>query len=599
LKMTAEFDRRRFLQIGGGLTMAGVLAACTSSSSPKSSKSPSAAPSASGGSSASASSSAASSASAVTTPGGTTGSSLSVLVTDVATSLDRDSSQATGGPGLSSISMNVMEPLIGFKNLPNGANFTQDLAGLPGSLQPRLATSFSQTGPTTWRFILRQGVVNSLGSKFTSADVLYTFNRAYSISGQTTAALYVATTGGLLPATKVAKTITTEIVAVDDYTVDFNLFAVTGLFPTMLAVWNQYIFDSTTMKAHATTADPWSHDWMNAGNAAGFGPYQLKQLTPGASATLVADPNYWRGQPKYTTINISASSNGSAQLAAIESGSAQVAEGLTAESLKTLQKSPTVSVAGGYTNKLLELFMNYNYAPWNSPGNVALRQAVAYALPYDEIINGVYPDVARRSYSHVPSTFDGYTAINTYSTDLDKAKALMVTAGFPGGKGLSASMEGLQLYWSNDQTDLQTVATYVKSALASIGIPITLNPITPTVFATKKGGKSMPMVLDPGDNPLIPDALYLIRTFYVTPSAGGLVDEGNYSNSEVDTMAVTAFAQTGAPRTTAAAAIQKILMDQLPAIPVAELQATVALKKGIVGYVPLDQTNVTEYQWLT
>jgi peptide/nickel transport system substrate-binding protein len=580
LKVTADFDRRRFLQIGGGLTMAGLLAACT------------------GGSSSSKGSSS-SSASVSPTAGGKNGNTLSVLVNNVATSLDRDSSQATGGPGLTSISMNVQEGLIGFKNLPDGVNFAQDLAGLPGSLQPRLAESFSQTGPKTWRFKLRQGIVNAAGSKFTSADVIYTFNRAYSISGQTTAALYVATTGGLLTSTKVAKTLTTEVVAIDDYTVDFNLFSVTGLFPTMLAVWNQYIFDSTVMKAHATAADPWSHDWCNAGNTAGFGPYTLKSLVPSTSATLVADPNYWRGTPQFTTINITAVTNASAQLAAIQAGSAQSAEGLTAESLKTLEKSPTVSVAGGYTNKLLELFLNYNYAPWNSPGNVALRQAIAYALPYDEIVNGVYPDVARRAYSQVPSTFDGYLANKTYTTDLTKAKALMVTAGFPGGAGLSADMPGLQLFWSNDQTDLQNVATYIKSALASIGIPITLNPIPPTVFATRKASKKdLPMVLDPGDNPLIPDAMYLIQTFYVPPAAGGLVNEGNYNNAQVSAMTATGFTQLGSDRKATAAAIQKILMEELPAIPVAELQATAAFKKGIVGYVPLDQTNVTEYQWL-
>jgi peptide/nickel transport system substrate-binding protein len=581
LKMTVEFDRRRFLQIGGGLTLAGVLAACTGSSGSKSSSSRSG----SGSSSAAA--------------GGKNGTTLSVLVNNIATSLDRDSSQATGGPGLSSISMNVMEPLIGFKMTPNGDNFSQDYAGLPGTLQPRLAESFSQTGPMTWRFKLRQGIVNAAGSKFTSADVIYTFNRAYSVSGQTTAALYVATTGGVLPSTKVAKTLTTEVVAVDDYTVDFNLFAITGLFPTMLAVWNQYIMDSTVMKAHATTADPWSHDWMNAGNAAGFGPYTLKSLVPSTSATLIADPNYYGAKPQFTTINITAATNASAQLAAIQAGSAQEAEALTAESLKTLEKSPTVTVVGGYTNKQLEMFMNYNYAPWNSPGNIALRQAVAYALPYDQIIDGVYPDVARRAYSHVPSTFEGYVADKTYSTDLAKAKALMVTAGFPGGAGLTADMPGLQLFWSNDQTDLVTVATYIKSALASIGIPITLNPITPTVFATRKSGKKdLPMVLDPGDNPLIPDAMYLIQTFFVPPAAGGLVNEGNYNNSTVNAMTATGFKALGDARKSAAAAIQKIMMQELPAIPVAELKATAAVKKGIVGYIPLNQTNVTEYQWL-
>jgi peptide/nickel transport system substrate-binding protein len=570
-----DISRRRLIQIGGVTLGAWTLAACSSSSSPSS----------------------------TSTSAPKAGQTLSVLTTSVASALDRDSSQGSTS-GLAEINMNVQDALVAFQLVPDGAVTKRVLTGLPGTLQPRMATSWKQLGPLKWQFTLRQGVVNHLGHEFTSADVVYTFARAMSVSGQTTASAYVATTGGVLPpvlptSPASAKTLTDQVVAVDKYTVEFNLDADTGLFPTILGVWNQYIFDSTEMKAHATASDPWSHNWCNAGNAVGFGPYYLDKLVPNSSAVLKATPNFWAGAPVYTTINITATTSPSAQLAAIEAGSTNMAEGLAYQSLKTLENSSSVQVVGGYTNKLVEMFINYDDAPWNGANTKLLRQAVAYAVPYDQILNGVYPGFSRRAYSHVPSTFGGYVATRTYSTNLDQAKSLMSQAGFPGGKGLNSSMPGLQLYYANDQPDLATIAVYIRAALASIGMPITLQPVTEAVFSTRKlVKKDLPMVLDSSDNPLIPDALYMIRTFFIPNSAGGLIDEGNYNNPTVNSLTAKGFKEVGSPRDAIAAQIQQIMMGDLPAVPLAEVEATAVVQKGITGYVPTDQQNVALFEFL-
>ncbi len=570
-----EISRRRLIQLGGLALGSWGLAACSSTSTPGS---------------------AASSAPKK-------GQTLSVLTTSVAAALDRDSSEGSTS-GLVEINMNVQDSLVGFRLVPDGAITRQDLTGLPGSLQPRLAVSWKQLSPLKWQFKLRQGVVNHLGHEFTSADVVYTFARAMSRTGQTTASAYVATTGGVIPpasptAPAASKVLTNQVVAIDKYTVEFNLFAETGLFPTILGVWDQYIFDSTEMKKHATASDPWSHDWCNAGNAVGFGPYYLDKLVPNSSAVLKATPNFYAGTPIYTTVSITATTSPSAQLAAVQAGSADMAEGMAAQAMKTLESSSAVRVVGGYTNKIIELFINYNDAPWSGPNTKLLRQAVAYAVPYDQILSGVYPGISRRAYSQVPSTFGGYVATSTYSTDLSKAKSLLKQAGYPGGKGLDSSMPGLQLYYASDQADLATIAVYIRSALASIGIPITLQPVTEAVYSTRKlVKKDLPMVLDASDNPLIPDALYMIQTFFVPNTAGGLIDEGNYDNPTVNSLTTRGFKEVGSPRDAIAAQVQRIMMSDLPAIPLAEVEAAAVVKKGITGYVPNDQENVALFEFL-
>jgi peptide/nickel transport system substrate-binding protein len=526
------------------------------------------------------------------------GRTLSVLTVAVAASLDRDSSQASSS-GLTETSLNCTDPLVGFKLDRQGPITLRDLGGLPNSLQPRLALSWEKVGDLKWRFKLRQGVVNHLGHEFTADDVVWSFARSKSRSGQVTASAYVATTGGIFAEDAKDTVLKNEVVAVDKYTVEFNLAANTGLFPTVLAIWSQYILDSTEYKKHATADDPWAHKWGNEGYIAGFGPYYVEKLTPNAAMTLKATPNYYGDAPVFTTINITASTNPSAMLAAIQSGSVDFVEGLSPQAIKTLENSTAAQSVGGYTNKIMELFLNYNDAPWNGPKAKFIRQAVAYALPYDDILKSVYPGISRRARSHVPSTFRGYVAVNTYETNVAKAKELMVQAGYPNGQGLKADMPGLQLHYPDNIPDMASVAIYVRSALAAIGIPLTLQPITPAVFSTRKLVKrDLPMVLDPSDNPNIPDALYMVQTFFVPKSAGGLIDEGNYNNETVNKLTSAGFTQTGSERDTAAAEIQKIMMEELPAVPIAEVEAYAVAKKGINGYVPQDALNVTQFQYL-
>ena len=148
-------------------------------------------------------------------------------------------------------------------------------------------------------------------------------------------------------------------------------------------------------------------------------------------------PDYYRGAPKYSKVITSAVAEAGSRVAALKTGQAQIAEYLDPADLASLQGDSSVSLIGSYTNDIAFICLNYSYPPWNLPTNKLLRQAVAYAIPYDDIVKLDYQGFARRMYSQVPSTFAGYVAHMTYQTDLTKAKSLLAQAGFPGGNGLA------------------------------------------------------------------------------------------------------------------------------------------------------------------
>ena len=64
--------------------------------------------------------------------------------------------------------------------------------------------------------------------------------------------------------------------------------------------------------------------------------------------------------------------------------------------------------------------------------NVDVRQAIAYAMPYNTILNNILFGRGTRDYSIVSPTAPEYTpAWSMYTTDLAKAKSLMKAAGNP------------------------------------------------------------------------------------------------------------------------------------------------------------------------
>lgn len=483
-------------------------------------------------------------------------------------------------------------------------NFSADI----DQFVPMLATSWTQNSPKQWTVKLRQGVKSQYGNELTSADVVYTFARAKSVSGSASNSWFLANVGGIIgfgpvlpKAPASAKVLTNEVVAVDKYTVQFNLFEESGrLFMVALADTNLTIFDSVAMKKHATASDPWSHTWGNQ-NCAGFGPYEITTYKPGTQIIYQYRKDYYRPAPKYTKIFTSAVAEAGSRVAALKTGQAQIAEYLDPADLASLQGDSSVSLVGSYTNDIAFICLNYSYAPWNLPTNKLIRQAIAYAIPYDDIVNLDYLGFARRMYSQVPSTFDGYVANMTYQTNLDKAKALLSQAGFPGGAGLNKYSSGLQFYFVSERSSLlEPVANRIKTNLASIGINITLQPLPQSEFATRQlQTGNMPMSLFDFSSPSVPSASFLTKLLYQTPSSGGLVDPTHYSNKAFDTLSTQAQSASGAQFTSLATQMQNTLMTDLPTIPLVEVRPVLAMTKPLTGWYQVLDATVPEYYYVT
>jgi ABC-type oligopeptide transport system substrate-binding subunit len=219
----------------------------------------------------------------------------------------------------SEISQNMFGGLVKFDN---NINIVPDIA----ASMPTVSSD-----GLTYTFKLRSDVTFSNGDKVTSADVLYSWNRAAAeqgayatnlaaIDGYNKVSQNTVTSGAPLEALleKNDPSVTmTGLTAPDATTVVAKLSAPAGWFLSAIALdATGFLVDKNVVK---TNFDNW---WSNPATAVGTGPYKMTGYTPKQSVDFTAVDNWW-GTPKPTVkkVHIDILSNAASAIQAYEQGS--------------------------------------------------------------------------------------------------------------------------------------------------------------------------------------------------------------------------------------------------------------------------------------
>lgn len=332
---------------------------------------------------------------------------------------------------------NCYEPLVW--TTPDGKGLT-----------PALATSWevSKDG-LVWTFHLRQGVKFHDGADFNAAAV------KYSIESTRNLGMGAAVVWDPVPLAR--------IVVVDPYTVRFELRQPMALGRVLSSMYGAFIFSPKTK------GKPQS--WWDTPHEDGTGPYVLQSYQPGQKITFVRDPNYWGGwkNNQYRQVVAQIVSDAVTQQQMLEAGEVDYADLLSADSIPTLRTNPNVKVVT-HQSVLNEVMMfNTSRTPLN---NVKVRQALAYAIPYQEIITVGANGLATQARSVVPAGLYPYdTSVPQFTYDLNKGRALLAQAGYPHG-GFS-----LTLTYQSDEATQSKWVPLVKEAYAKLGVTVNLQPL--------------------------------------------------------------------------------------------------------------------------
>ncbi|GAA1800308.1 ABC transporter substrate-binding protein [Planosporangium flavigriseum] len=452
--------------------------------------------------------------------------------------------------------------VFGFNKVsgPNGVQIADMLAkGVKGGIAMGFAESVDVSDDLrTYTVHLRSGVKSALGNTLTADDVVWSYQRSLALK-QTGA--FMTNAMGITDPSQITK--------LDASTVRFSLPSPSPIFLKVNAA-KLYagLFDSVAAKAHATADDPWARNWLSQ-NTAGFGPYTVKSMQKGRFVNLEANPNYFKGAPAYSKVVWNAVPTSANRMALLQGNDADIAVKLTPPQLKQAQAAK-LKVTSYQANQIKSMQLNTKYGPL---GDYRVRQAIAYAMPYEDILSSVYLGTATAVRSPLPSSYPGYTdEYWSYSTNMDKARALLRDAGVSGFK--------LTLSYETTNYDDPLIAPIVKAALGDLGITVELEGLPQATFSEKlysrKGQAYLvtnwPFVADPG---------YALGVYWKSTAFNNV---GAWSNAEFDKLVDQMLVEAADERRYALAkTAQEIYMREQPWILLANPGWHVAHSAGVSG----------------
>ena len=275
---------------------------------------------------------------------------------------------------------------------------------------------------------------------------------------------------------------------IDDYTLRFKQTTPTPSVMDFFAGGLKFYINSPTyLKAHATTDDPLALKWMNT-HECGTGPFELAEWEPDSKYVFKKFPGYWGGTPsvkpapKVEKITYKIIKDPSAMRMMLEKGDLDIAEKLPADAIDQLMKTPGIKIKMADIWRIVFAILNCQKPPFD---NVKVRQAISYAVNYDELIKHVEKGRAKRITGTMMEGFLGYDPkLFKYNLDLGKAKQLMKEAGY--ANGFKATL----LYSPDRYMGFELMSVMIRSYLKKIGIDLTLQKMAwPAQVDTMKKGE--------------------------------------------------------------------------------------------------------------
>lgn len=309
------------------------------------------------------------------------------------------------------------------------------------NIEPDLAKSYEQIDDLTWRFHLRDDVTFHDGSKFTSEDVVFTFDSLKDKDKK----WRLSTDFSFMTAT-----------AVDDYTVDISTETP---YPGLLLRLNYVMI---LPKAYVEKVG----DEAFALSPVGSGPYTFVDRAKDEYIVCQAYDNYFGGKPNIDKITFNVIPEVAARVAALEAGEVMMSAAIPSVEATRLSSSDNINIVNYPTSRVA--FLNFNLLVDSPLKDIRVRQAINYAINRDKLIQGVLDGYANKIASLSCPEYDGYDAnIKGYDYDLEKAKTLMAEAGYPDGFTIEGS-------YSQSTANAADVMLYLSDQLAQIGIKMEL-----------------------------------------------------------------------------------------------------------------------------
>lgn len=287
----------------------------------------------------------------------------------------------------------------------------------------------------TWTFHLRAGLKWSDGTPLTAGDFVASWQRALSpkLGSEYAYVLFALKNAEAFNAGRTADFASVGARARDERTIEILLERPTPYLPalTALPAWfpvPRHVI--VKLGALDDRANPWTRRDPVVSN----GPFLLKEWRPNQRIVTVRNPqHYAAATTRLQSVVFYPMENAVAQEAAFRAGQLHLTYELPIAKIAAYREREPEKLR---TDPFLETaFLRFNTTrpPFNDP---RVRAAFARAIDRDALVEHVTRGGQKPAHALTPPGTGGYTPPAGIPDDVNAARELLASAGFPGGKGL-------------------------------------------------------------------------------------------------------------------------------------------------------------------
>ena len=299
------------------------------------------------------------------------------------------------------------------------------------NLTPCLAEQAKQVSDLEWQFTIRKDARFHDGTPLKASDVVFSINRAMNIEKAEQSLMVIQ-----------------SIEALDDYTIKVLTQEPMVNLPTL------FVRTSTSVMSEEAMSKP---DY-DTDNPVGSGPFVVLEHEKGKKVALERFDDYFGGAAKSKYLNFVVEASEPNSTASLLNGNLDVLYRVSANDGDYLALNDAVKVYNVDSTKTELLILNPRIEPIQ---DIRVRQAIAYAIDKQNIVENVLSGFGRVQSSVLPAPILGFADFNEYSYDPQRASELLKQAGYP---------EGFQLTILTFDSQRKKLMEYLKMDLAKVNI---------------------------------------------------------------------------------------------------------------------------------
>lgn len=341
---------------------------------------------------------------------------------------------------------------------------------------------------------------------------------------------------------------TCHIKVLDDHTLEVKLRSPTAYFNELVAFYPLYPVCREAVEKHGTPL------WTRPENFVGNGAFTLQMWRERDRIRLAKSDTYWNAASvKLNSVDVLAVKGDTTALNMYLTGQVDWINTVPNVVIPDVRNRDDFNSAPMLTVYMYRV--NVERPPLD---NVLVRRALNAAIDKQEICDRIMKAGQIPARSFVPPGMSGYESPQCGEFNLDEARRLLAEAGYPNGEGLPK----VEILFNTNE-DHATLAQVIQQQWAKLGIKCELRNLEWSSYLStvSNGGYSVARAGWIGD---YPDP----NTFLDMFVTDGPNNQTNWSNKEYDRLIEESKKLSGEERLQVMAQAEKILMDELPILPV-------------------------------